>query len=155
MAFDIFWKRTHFWRIEMSGGQNDPTQNPVTSQLIKGPLTYRLLLLWSKNKKEEGAARLPSPCFCALPEVQFFSKVLLKRYCLTQKAWQNSRKLQPYVDHKFFVSWSRESEDASLRQKSIHYLRLSCQIMSTSSLSVAKLSFFTNLVPKILGDFPP
>ena len=83
-------------------------QNRATFQLIKGPLTCRLLLLWVKNsdffrqnKKKGGAKiRLPFPMLLCHAGSPGFLEVLLKRFCLTQKAGRNSRKLQPYFDHK-------------------------------------------------------
>ena len=153
-------------------------QNRATFQLIKGPLTYRLLLLWVKNsdffrqnkKKKKVVPKFGShfPCFCAMPEVQVFSKVLLKRFCLTQKAGRNSRKLQPYFDHKD-SSWKWSMESANLHHFAkkkhslseiilpnyVHFFIICGQIMFTSSLFVAKSSFLTNPVPKNFEDFPP
>lgn len=108
-----------------------------------------------------------------MPEVQVFSKVLLKRFCLTQKAGRNSRKLQPYFDHKDSSwKWSRESANLHHFAKKkhslseiilpnyVHFFIICGQIMFTSSLFVAKSlfvksSFLTNLVPTNFEDFPP
>ena len=59
MAFDIFWKRTHFWRIEMSGGSKWPNTKSCYIPINKRALDIQTAAFVVKKQKRGGCRKAP------------------------------------------------------------------------------------------------